>query len=121
MYAVSRPSPYDSLPSYKKLQETIGFATKIFDECHLNFYANTQIDLQSSISHNIYLSATYMRSDPQGKKIFNLVFPPERRFGEQQVKKYSTVLNIDFLYIQLLIEKFQDNKVTYTLYMKNIC
>ena len=51
MYAVSRPSPYDSLPSYKKLQETIGFATKIFDECHLNFYANTQIDLQSSMPH----------------------------------------------------------------------
>ena len=96
MYAVSRPSPYDSLPSYKKLQETIGFATKIFDECHLNFYANTQIDLQSSISHNIYLSATYMRSDPQGKKIFNLVFPPEKRFGEQQVKKYSTVLMVEY-------------------------
>lgn len=91
LYAIRPKEPYSSLPSYPKLLEILGIGLKIFDEVHLNFYTNTKIDLVSNIRHNIYLSATYQRSSPQGKRIFDTVFPKELRFGSQFFKKYITV------------------------------
>lgn len=96
LYAVDRKEPYDSLPTYHELLEALGVGTIIMDEVHLNFYANTQIDLLSNVEHNIYLSATYLRSDPQGKKIFNLVFPKELVFGGSEVVKYTKVIIISY-------------------------
>lgn len=96
LYAVDRKEPYDSLPTYHELLEALGVGTIIMDEVHLNFYANTQIDLLSNVEHNIYLSATYLRNDPQGKKIFNLVFPKELVFGGSEVVKYTKVIIISY-------------------------
>lgn len=112
LYAVDGKAPYDSVPSYKNLQERIGFATKIIDECHLNFYANVQIDLQSNIKKNIYLSATYMRSDRIGRMIFDSVYPPELRYGEKEIKKYTTVITAQYtlsLY-ETVVNKFKRDR-----------
>lgn len=92
LYAIDRPMPYNQIRTYQDLQKKIGFTTKIIDECHLNFYANVQIDLCSNIARNIYLSATYSRSDYQGKAIFDMVYPPEVRYGEELAEKYTSVL-----------------------------
>lgn len=92
LYCINPKPPYDSLPSYLEFQKAVGFKTKVFDECHTNFYANTKIDLKSNIERNIYLSATYARSDRTGLKIFNMVYPPKMRYGENSGDTYTTVL-----------------------------
>ena len=91
LYCVSPEGPYAQLPSYQKLQEVIGFGIKVVDECHLNFNTNSLIDYRTNIKMNIYLSATYQRSDSQGARIFNTYFPEELKYGEQFTKKYTTV------------------------------
>lgn len=91
LYAVENNEPYSELPSYDELLRTLGIGIKVVDECHLNFNTNALIDLKSNVKMNIYLSATYQRSSYQGRKIFNMVFPTELKFGEQFVKKYTTV------------------------------
>lgn len=95
-YAVEPSTPYSDLPPYSKLLETLGIGVLVHDEVHLNFYANTQIDLKSNVKHNIFLSATYARSDPFGKKIFNMVFPPDVVYGGNQDVKYTEVLIISY-------------------------
>ena len=96
-YAVEPSTPYSDLPPYSKLLETLGIGVLVHDEVHLNFYANTQIDLKSNVKHNIFLSATYARSDPFGKKIFNMVFPPDVVYGGNQDVKYTEVLIISYV------------------------
>lgn len=91
MYAINPTVPYNQLPSYSKLQKRLGIGLKIIDECHMNFNTNAQIDFLSNIQTNIYLSATYQRSSTQGKRIFNMYFPSELKFGEDMVTKYTTV------------------------------
>ena len=91
LYAVKCEGAYAELPPYEELIKTLGIGVKVVDECHLNFNTNVLIDLKSNIKMNIYLSATYQRSSYQGRKIFNMVFPAELKFGEQFVKKYTTV------------------------------
>ena len=90
-YAVNPKGQYELLPSYAKFQEILGIGMKIMDEVHLGFHANTKVDLVSNIAHNIYLSATYQRNHYQGKRIFDMVFPRELRFGEEFQKKFTTV------------------------------
>ena len=104
-YAVNPQMPYNQLRPYQALCKKIGFGIKIIDELHLGFYGNTQLDLVSNIYHNIYLSATYMRSDYQGKKLFNMIYPEELRFGDQFVKKYSVAVVLQYhlgIYSQII-------------------
>lgn len=91
LYAVEYDGAYKTLPDYNAFQRKFGIGIKIVDECHLGFHTTVQIDLRSNIETNIYLSATYQRSNPQGKKIFNLVFPSEVKYGDQFVKRYTQV------------------------------
>ena len=90
-YGVNPKGPYAEMPSYAKLQEVLGIGLKIMDEVHLGFHANTRVDLVSNIAHNVYLSATYQRNHYQGRRIFDMVFPRELRFGEEFQKKFTTV------------------------------
>lgn len=91
MMYIKRQAPYTDIPSYQEFQKAIGFKTKVIDEVHMNFWANTIVDVNSNIEHNIYLSATYKRSDYYGKLIFDTIYPPKMRFGEQFAVKYTTV------------------------------
>lgn len=95
-YAVEPSTPYSELPPYDELLKVLGIGVLVHDEVHLNFYANTQIDLKSNVKHNIFLSATYARSDPYGKKIFNVVFPSDVVHGGNQDVKYTDVLVISY-------------------------
>lgn len=90
LYCDNKPN-YSDVPPYSKFLEVLGVRTKIFDECHKNFYANTRIDLVSNVQHNIYLSATYSRSDASGKTIFNKIYPKDMRYGEGTNKRYTEV------------------------------
>lgn len=95
-YCIDPKEQYASLMSYDQLQQRIGFGTLIHDETHLNFYTNTQIDLRTNIRCNIFLSATYQRSDRQGNRIFGTVFPPNMLFGGQFIKRYTVVYMLQY-------------------------
>jgi superfamily II DNA or RNA helicase len=94
LYAVNQS--YSSLPDYESFLEEFGIGLAIVDECHLNFNTNVLIDLKTNIKYRIYLSATYQRSNPQGRRIFDTVFPKKLRFGEQFLKKYTEVTVLSY-------------------------
>lgn len=79
---------YDGVPPYEKFISYFGIGTKIMDEVHLNFHADTLIDLKSNIKNNIYLTATFAASGSHAKKIFKLIYPPKMRFGEDLYDHY---------------------------------
>jgi superfamily II DNA or RNA helicase len=93
---IEREPPYNTIPSFAEFQRILGFKVKVMDEVHMNFFANTRIDLFSNIEHNIYLSATYQRTDSIGRKIFDTIYPPQMRFGEQFDTKYTTVTMVQY-------------------------
>ena len=82
---------YKKYLTVDKLFKKLRIGTKITDECHLNFGTNSMIDLRTRVKNNIYLSATYSRSDNDGKKIFSITFPDTIKFGEGKTKKYTDV------------------------------
>jgi hypothetical protein len=65
-----------------------GIGLKIIDEAHLNFAATLQLDMHSNIRHNVYLSATFTKTNPQTRKIFNMIFPAAMRFGAAEYDRY---------------------------------
>ena len=80
---------YADLPSFDKFVKYFGIGTKIMDEVHLNFHADTLIDLSCNIPNNIYLTATFTSGNPGTRRIFNRIYPPEMRFGNKILKKYT--------------------------------
>lgn len=91
LYTIENAEGYNTLRSYEELCTVLGIGIKVIDECHLKFGTNSQIDFRSNIKVNIYLSATYQRTSRDGKRIFDMYFPAELKYGEQLVKRYTTV------------------------------
>jgi len=91
LYTVENAEGYNKLRTYEELCTVLGIGIKVIDECHLKFGTNSQIDFRSNIKINIYLSATYQRNSRDGKRIFDMYFPAELKYGEQLVKRYTTV------------------------------
>lgn len=94
-YAI-RTSHYEALPELREFLREMQFGIKIVDECHLNFHANVMIDIQSDIKHNIYLSATHMRSSKNSNQIFRRIYPDEVRYDDGQVAKYVNVTQVNY-------------------------
>lgn len=86
---------YDPFPSFREFIKGLQVGFKITDECHLNFHANTMIDIQSDIKYNAYLSATHMRSK-SSNRIFQKVYPPEIRFAGKAYEKYVRITEYQY-------------------------
>lgn len=71
---------YDGM---RKLMDHLECGTKIIDEAHLYFTNTIQIDFCSNISKNIYLTATFTRSNRLEIALFDLVFSNAIRYGEE--------------------------------------
>jgi len=83
---------YGTLPyTFSQFFEHYGIGTKVMDEVHRDFYATTMMDLSLNVPNNIYLTATFTQSTREAKRIFDMVYPPEMRFGEDDYKHYVTV------------------------------
>lgn len=106
LYAVERADGYNELRSYEELCKVLGIGVKVIDECHLKFGTNSQIDFRSNIKINIYLSATYQRNSRDGRRIFNMYFPAELKYGEQLVKRYTSV-EFAFYHLNIFREHLQ--------------
>jgi superfamily II DNA or RNA helicase len=82
---------YKKIITYQNFLEEYKIAIKVIDECHRDFHTLVQIDLCSNVQHNIYLSATYGRTDSYERNIFNMIFPPDIVFNEGSLEKYVKV------------------------------
>jgi hypothetical protein len=103
-YVIGNSPLYSKFKQFNIFLDYLGIGVKVIDECHLNFATNTTIDMNCNVRHNLYLSATYTRSDSDGKRIFEIVFPPHMRYGESDYKKYVDIYSYTY-YIGYIAEK----------------
>ena len=93
---VLRSNNYKLIPPFSVFLKYFGIGFKVMDEVHLNFHAQTLIDLNSNVSNNIYLTATFNASNISTKKVLDLIYPPEMRYGENTFVKYIDVVCYTF-------------------------
>lgn len=91
-----RNNSYEVAPPISEFFKYLRVGIKIVDECHINFYANTLIDVQSDIRHNIYLSATYMRSAKDSDRIFRKIFPDKIKFDNEVKANYVNITQCQY-------------------------
>ena len=88
---------YKVLPwTYTEFFKEYGIGTKILDEIHLNFHANTIMDLRSNVPFNLYCSATFSQTSVRAREIFMKVFPDSMRCGTKTFTKYTTTYMYTF-------------------------
>ena len=87
---------YENFPSIQEFIRDLQIGVKIVDEAHLNFYANTMIDIQSDVQHNIYLSATYMRSNKVSDRIFRRIFPQSIMYSGKDYERYVDITEVQY-------------------------
>lgn len=75
---------------FKKL----AFGLKVIDEAHLCFKQTIELDLYSNIPKNIYLTATFTRSDYKEKPLYDLVFGNTMRYGHELDTAKNVVYHI---------------------------
>lgn len=93
---VQNEGTYKGILSYPKFLKKFGIGTKIIDEVHLNFHADTILDLKSNIKNNIYLTATFTSTNKSTKKIFDLIYPVNMRFGARTINIYIDAYSYTF-------------------------
>lgn len=77
---------YECTPS--ELFETLGVGIRLIDEVHQDFHFNFLLDLYTHTNHVISLSATLENRDAFMLKMYELAYPNDRRYREENVKKY---------------------------------
>lgn len=82
---------YAALPKFSEFLKYMGIGIKIMDEVHLNFHAQTIIDMHSNVRNNIYLTATFNATNRYTRKIMDLIYPKHMRYGEDSFSKYIDV------------------------------
>lgn len=89
-YVTQQPQ-YIGLPVLDDFLRYFGVGFKAMDEVHMNFHAQTMIDLSCNVNNNIYLTATFGASNFYTRKIINLIYPPDMRYGEHSHIKHVEV------------------------------
>lgn len=89
---------YNVVPPLNEFIKNLGIGVKIIDECHINFNANILIDiLCGTVEHNIYLSATYIRSSGSSNRIFSRIFPEEIKYdGDKEYSRYVNITEVNY-------------------------
>lgn len=87
---------YNSIIPFEEFIKILKIGTKILDECHLHFHINTIIDLNCNIENNLYLSASYVRSNKSGNRIFNNVFPEYIKYNNKRYQKYVKIVECQY-------------------------
>ena len=80
---------YNMLPyNFSQFFEYFGIGVKVIDECHLNFHAIVRLDEKCNVPYNLYCTATFTQNNKYALRIFNVVFPPEMRYGANAYDRY---------------------------------
>lgn len=78
-------------PPFEEFLDHLGVGVVVTDEGHLNFHANLMFDLRTNAAINIILTATFDKTEPTAKRVFDAHYPREIRFGEGDVKRYADI------------------------------
>lgn len=80
---------YAMLPyTFQQFFEYFGIGVKVIDECHLNFHAIVKLDMKCNVPYNLYCTATFTQNNRYARRIFDVVFPPEIRYGANAYDRY---------------------------------
>ncbi len=77
---------YDCLPG--DFFEYIGCGVRLVDEGHLDFHLNFKIDTYTHVKRSITLSATLTNDDDFVERMYNVAFPMNDRYIDDEIKKY---------------------------------
>ena len=69
---------------------------RIIDEAHQDFHQCFKTDLFTHIPKTIELSATLVPTDPFKKKMYEIIYPTELRFGGGVYKKYVNAISVPY-------------------------
>ena len=94
-YAKRLP-PYDVFPPFTEFLNRINCGTVITDEAHLFFHSNMIIDMQLNPAVAIPMSATFEVTSKTLEPIYNGVYPPRIRWGEDKYERYVIVTSYTF-------------------------
>ena len=89
---VSGANHYKNLPRFHQFLKYFGIGFKVMDEVHMNFHAQTMIDLNANVHNNVYLTATFNATNLYTRKVMNIIYPPHMRYGEHEFIKYIDVV-----------------------------
>lgn len=87
----NRFNEYEHLPNFDRVCNLFNVGIRIVDEAHLNFYANYIADLRMNAAVTILLTATFDKTQPEIKIIFDNHYPKSIRHGEGDIDKYVDV------------------------------
>lgn len=93
---IQHEGAYKSIIPYKRFLKKYGIGTKIIDEVHLNFHADTLIDLKSNVENNVYLTATFTSTNKSTRRIFDLIYPASMRYGSEHSNIYVDVYSYSY-------------------------
>jgi|BioPla2DNA2_1021312.scaffolds.fasta_scaffold08569_3 superfamily II DNA or RNA helicase len=94
---VNKATNYENLPTFHQFLKYFGIGFKVMDEVHLNFHAQTIMDMHANVANNIYLTATFNASNRYTKKVLDLVYPRDMRYGEHDFNRYIDVVCYTFV------------------------
>jgi hypothetical protein len=92
MNYIDQKELYLDFPPINVMFEKLGIGTQITDETHLNFKANVRMDLAVNTLINIYLTATFMRTNQSENKIFKRIYPDHLYISNTSYDKYTNVI-----------------------------
>lgn len=87
---------YESLPSFDKFHEICKIGVRVVDEVHLNYYANLMVDLRSNIADTLVSTATFSRTNETERRLFDMTYPVEIRYGHGVYKKYVNIYDYTY-------------------------
>jgi superfamily II DNA or RNA helicase len=79
---------YDCMPS--DFFEVLEAGFRLIDEVHMDFHLNFKMDLYTNIQKSLSLSATLISDDPFVQKMYEMTYPPTKRFSGMAYHKYVT-------------------------------
>lgn len=114
---------YDNFISFRDFIKKLRIGVKIVDEVHLRFYQITLLDLMFNVDINIYLSATYIRSNRQSNNIFQKIFPISIRYVDNDYMKYTNITeynySIGYINPKIVMTMRGYNQIRYEKYLLN--
>lgn len=87
---------YRNTPAFEKFHEICKIGVRVIDEVHLNFHSNLLMDLQCNVASTLVSTATFSRTDPVGKWVFDLTYPHRIRFGSGSYKRYVDIYDVTY-------------------------
>jgi superfamily II DNA or RNA helicase len=80
----------------KDLYRILGIHVRVTDEVHENLHFNFRHAIQTDTPISVYLSATIISYDPFINKLYNIIYPLDRRYTGLVWKKYVNVYAVGY-------------------------